>query len=252
MPKFGLIGRHLLHSFSPAYFQSKFERLNLPDHQYLLLDWPDVMHFRQFVLDKPEFVGFNVTIPFKVDIIPQLDQMDPVAATVGAVNTVVVDEGGMTCGFNTDIIGIEDSLDMLLGSHIPRMALIFGTGGAAKAVAFVLRQRAIPFEFVSRGGKGIGVSYAEANAGMLQNADLIINTSPVGMSPNIDQSPAIDVNLLQADQYLFDLIYNPEKTVFLAEGQRRGAKILSGKVMLEAQAEASWKLWNSPRTIGHK
>lgn len=242
MRRFGLIGRTLSHSFSAKYFAQKFEREGLSDCEYGLYELPYIECVKDF-LATPDLVGFNVTIPYKQQIIPYLDGLSEEAQRVGAVNCVKRLADGSLVGYNTDVEGVRVSLDKLLAGERVECALLLGTGGAAQAVEYVLRERGIAYKRVSRQrGKGDMV-YEELSQEVLSQHHLIINASPVGMYPATEQAPNIPYAMLGPSHYLFDLVYNPPLTRFLAEGQSRGAHILSGLDMLYAQAEKAWEIW---------
>lgn len=246
MKRFGLIGRSLSHSFSAKYFLRKFESEGLTDHCYHLFELNEPAEIFSFLGEYPDLQGVNVTIPFKTSILPYLDELDETAARVNAVNTITIvksSEGVKLKGFNTDIWGFENSTNWFDNY---KHALILGTGGAAKAVEFVLRKRKIDFLIVSRKPAAAGeISYNELNSGIMEKYFMIINATPAGMFPNIEMSPEIPYNLLTNNHFLYDLIYNPEETVFLRRGKEAGAKTMNGLKMLELQAEKSWETWNS-------
>ena len=248
MVYFGLIGHPLGHSFSQAYFTEKFARENI-DARYETFDWEDISEIRQLLDKHPDLKGFNVTIPYKEAIIPYLDEIDETAKEVGAVNTVKVLENSRLKGFNTDIIGLEVVLFETLsvrgtskGTSVTP-ALIMGTGGASKAVQYVLKKHDINFHLVSRDPSKGHFTYETLTPDVIKHHLLIINATPVGMAPNIDEAPVIPYEALTSEHVLFDLIYNPEETLFLKRGKERGAKTINGLSMLYAQAEASWRIW---------
>lgn len=239
MKRYGLIGHPLGHSFSKAYFTEKFEREGL-DCEYLNFDIDEISLLRQLVIDHPDLKGFNVTIPYKEAILPYLDELDETAKAIGAVNTVKVLPNGRLKGFNTDVIGIERTLKNTIASP----ALILGTGGASKAVQYVLHQKGIPFHLVSRDPNKGHFTYETLTPTVIKEHLLIINATPVGMAPNINEAPLIPYEALTPQHILFDLIYNPEETRFLRKGKAKGALTINGLSMLHAQAKASWELWN--------
>lgn len=239
MKRYGLIGHPLGHSFSKAYFTEKFEREGL-ECEYLNFDINEISLLRQLVINHPDLKGLNVTIPYKEAILPYLDELDETAKAIGAVNTVKVLPNGRLKGFNTDVIGIERTLKNTIASP----ALILGTGGASKAVQYVLRHKGIPFHLVSRDPNKGHFTYETLTPAMLKEHLLIINATPVGMAPHINEAPLIPYEALTPKHVLFDLIYNPEETRFLRKGKAKGALTLNGLSMLHTQAEAAWKLWN--------
>lgn len=247
MRKFGLIGYPLGHSFSKGYFTDKFRKENITEAEYNNYPIENIELFPSLIESEKELVGLNVTIPYKEKVIDYLDELDEVALTIGAVNTIkVTREGGKAFlkGFNTDYFGFEESLKPLL-KPIHKKALILGTGGASKAVAFVMERLGIEYKYVSRNPVGNHIlSYKNINEQTVLQYLVIINTSPLGMAPNTDASPEIPYNKLTKDHILYDLIYNPEITLFLEKGKKAGSQILNGMQMLHLQAEKAWQIWN--------
>lgn len=245
MRHFGLIGYPLGHSFSQRYFSEKFEKEGIRDCSYHLFPITSIDGFPELWDKYPDLVGLNVTIPYKEQVMMFLDHCSMVVAESGACNCVKRTEAGLT-GYNTDVVGFERTLDPGLKPWHER-ALILGKGGAAKAVAYVLRRKGIDYRFVSRypGGDDT-LSYARLDEELLVKHPLIINTTPLGMSPQIDSMPDIPYEFVGARHYLFDLVYNPATTAFLREGADRGAHICNGADMLSIQAEESWRIWNDP------
>ncbi len=245
MRQFGLIGRKLGHSFSAKYFAEKFEREGLSsDCSYLLYELPEIECVEEFIASTPSLVGFNVTIPYKQQIIPYLDDLSDEARNIGAVNCVKILSDGRRVGYNTDVVGVRSSLERLLGDVAVESALILGTGGASQAVRYVLAERGIGYKIVSRDKERGDVTYDELTSEIVAASKLIVNCSPVGMYPAVEQAPAIDYGALSDGHFLFDLVYNPEITRFMEFGAAQGAHTLSGLDMLYAQAEAAWKIWN--------
>lgn len=243
MKRFGLIGKKLSHSFSAKYFAEKFEREGLLECDYSLYELPEIECVKEFMLT-PGLVGFNVTIPYKQQIIPYLDDLDAQAREVGAVNCVKVERDGRCVGYNTDVDGIRLSLDKLLGEEKVSAALVLGTGGAAQAVQYVLRERGIDYKVVSREKGKADLTYDDLTQEVMATHRLIINASPVGMYPACDNCPDIPYAMLLGSHYLFDLVYNPLTTRFMELGAEQGAATLSGIDMLYAQAESAWRIWN--------
>ena len=243
MKRFGLIGKRLGHSFSAKYFAEKFEREGLQECDYSLYELPEIGCVKEFMLT-PDLVGFNVTIPYKQQIIPYLDALDAQAREVGAVNCVKIERDGRRVGYNTDVDGIRLSLDKLLGEEKVSAALILGTGGASQAVQYVLRERGINYKVVSREKDKADLTYDELTQDVMATHRLIINASPVGMYPACENCPNIPYAMLSGSHYLFDLVYNPLTTRFMELGAEQGAATLSGIDMLYAQAESAWKIWN--------
>lgn len=242
MKRFGLIGKKLGHSFSAKYFAEKFEREGLLECDYSLYELPEIECVKEFMLT-PGLVGFNVTIPYKQQIIPYLDALDAQAREVGAVNCVKIERDGRRVGYNTDVDGIRLSLDKLLGEEKVGSALVLGTGGASQAVQYVLRERGIDYKVVSRDKGKADLTYDELTQDVMATHRLIINASPVGMYPACDNCPNIPYAMLSGSHYLFDLVYNPLTTRFMELGAEQGATTLSGIDMLYAQAESAWKIW---------
>ena len=248
MRNFGLIGFPLEHSFSKSYFSNKFETDKLLDCQYINYPIDNIQKIRKIIDDNSELSGLNVTIPYKQKVIEFLDTIDNEASEVGAVNTIKIFREGKNYrlhGFNTDIYGFEKPLlDTIKPIH--QSALILGTGGASKAVAYILRKHKIAYRYVSRSPKSNDVySYTDLTNNLVSECKLIVNTSPVGMYPDIDQYPAIPYDAISPDHILYDLIYNPEKTRFLRKGEQKRATIINGLPMLYIQAEKSWEIWNA-------
>lgn len=245
MRRFGLIGRTLGHSFSARYFADKFQREGLADtHRYDLFELPEIECVKELIATTEGLVGFNVTIPYKQQIIPYLDSLSAEARNIGAVNCVKIESDGRLTGYNTDIDGIRLSLDKLLGGVEIDAALVLGTGGASQAVQYVLAERNIPYSIVSRDSAKGNLTYDDLKVEVTSSHHLIINSSPVGMYPLVDQCPDIPYELLTADHYLFDLVYNPERTLFAERAATMGAHTLCGLDMLYTQAESAWRIWN--------
>ena len=251
MKRYGLVGHPLGHSFSKVFFTEKFEREGF-DARYENFDLEDLAALRELLQQQPDLIGFNVTIPYKEAILPYLDILDPIALEVGAVNTVKVMADGKLKGYNTDVVGIEATLADLAtpkGSPTEREvmtsgALILGTGGASKAVQYVLRKHGLPYHLVSRSLERGSFTYNRLTSDIILDHLLIINATPMGMAPHIEEAPRIPYEVLTPQHVLFDLIYNPEETLFLKHGCEHGATALNGLKMLYAQAEASWAIWN--------
>lgn len=243
--KFGLVGKNISYSFSRTYFKEKFQKLDLKTHRYYNFDIPEIEEF-PFILYQREddFQGFSVTIPYKQSIIKYLDEVKGDALKIGAVNTIKVTEENQLIGYNTDVYGFQKSIDPLLQNH-HKKALILGTGGASKAVAFALEKLNIDVKFVSRNTSVSNFLYSDLNQQIIEGHTVIINCTPLGTYPNIEYFPNIPYEFITSKHLLFDLIYNPLETKFLQEGKKRGAIIKNGFEMLELQAEKSWEIWNS-------
>ena len=242
LPQYGLIGYPLQHSFSPAYFKMKFAANNI-EASYELFPIETINEFPALLSNNAQLSGLNVTTPYKESVIHYLDQMDPVAVAIDAVNCIVI-RNGKTKGYNTDATGFEKSLNPLLKSQHTN-ALILGTGGSSKAVAYALTQLGIRFQKVSRVKTEGVLSYDELSPEMISHHKLIVNTTPVGMYPNIENVPPMPFDHITEHHLLFDLIYNPEETKFLQMGKEKGAIVKNGFEMLQLQAEASWEIWRT-------
>ena len=244
MRKFGLIGFPLTHSFSRKYFTQKFQEEHISDAVYELFELPELQKLPELILQNPELKGLSVTIPHKQNVIPLLDELDETAAKIGAVNTIKI-SGGKLKGYNTDVIGFRESLKNFLPQNFTSKALILGTGGAAQAVKAALNELQIPFQSVSRNADSGDLTYEELTAEIIEKHQLIINTTPLGTYPEIEICPPIPYGFLTPDHFLFDLVYNPEETLFMKNGRGKGAKTKNGYEMLVLQAEAAWQIWNS-------
>jgi shikimate dehydrogenase len=242
MRQFGLIGYPLSHSFSKKYFTEKFEKEGLHDCVYSNYSIASIDELTALLKNNPLLEGINVTIPYKELVLPFLAQQSPVVKEIKACNCIKIENGQLT-GYNTDVTGFELSLLSKLGNN-HKHALILGTGGAAKAVEYVLSKLGIHYSYVSRKASPGTLSYETVTPGLLAGHTLIINTTPLGMYPNADEFPPIPYQALTGKHYLFDLVYNPEKTMFLKMGEARGAVIKNGQDMLLIQAAESWKIWN--------
>jgi shikimate dehydrogenase len=242
---FGLIGKPLAHSFSPDFFNEKFERENLPKHQYRLFPLDAASEVISLVAGNPGIEGLNVTIPYKKEVMDYLDKIDPVAWQTGAVNTIKIrkkSDHTQLIGYNTDVFGFQHSCVALSACQ---GAIILGTGGAAQAVIHVLKQFSIPFVSVSRAPeKGHAIGYEDLNSALIRDHLLIVNTTPLGMFPDTENGPSFPYPCLTRHHFVYDLIYNPPETRFLRLARARGAATQNGRLMLELQAERSWEIWN--------
>ncbi len=243
MRLFGLIGYPLSHSFSKKYFTEKFEQEGLADCRYELFPIKSIDDLPQLITTNPALEGLNITIPYKKQVLKFLDHSF-IPQGLAACNCIRVQDGKLT-GYNTDAIGFEKSLLPLLQSHHTK-ALVLGNGGAAEAVLFVLRKLGIEFNIVSRKmHDGSTFTYNDLNDDVINKNTLIINTTPLGMYPNIDTCPDIPYRFISDKHLLYDLVYNPAKSIFLEKGEERGSAIKNGEEMLLLQAEESWKIWNN-------
>jgi shikimate dehydrogenase len=243
MKRFGLIGKSLAHSFSPAFFKKYFGQ-NEIDANYELFELETIEKVK-VILNDESISGLNVTVPYKIEIIPFLDEIDPIAKTIGAVNVVAFKEG-QTVGFNTDAYGFQQSIKPFLTFKHER-ALILGTGGASKAIEYVFKQIGIDVLFISQNpeGKPKHFSYEEINNHMLNACKVVVNCTPVGTYPKVDECVEFPFQFLSSDHLVIDLIYNPAKTKFLIEAEKNGATILNGESMLKEQALKSWEIWTT-------
>jgi len=244
--RFGLLGKNISYSFSRKYFTEKFKKLDLKQFEYVNYDLERIEEFSSKVLiDKNILGGLNITIPYKEQIIPFLDEVDSEAKSIGAVNTIKILDDGRLKGYNTDAYGFETSLKSCWKGD-ENGALILGTGGASKAIAHVLQKLDIPFLFVSRAKSNEQIiSYQDLNEQVILEHELIINCSPLGTYPDIEAKPDIPYEFLTNRHLLFDLIYNPEMTTFLKMGEKAGAIVKNGSSMLKHQADRSWEIWNA-------
>ena len=244
MRQFGLIGYPLSHSFSQQFFTNKFREEAITDCVYDNFPLENIDALRAVLDQHPNLAGLNVTIPYKEKVIAYLDHQGDVVKKIGACNCIKFVNGELH-GYNTDVKGFEDSLRPLLESHHQK-ALVLGTGGAAKAIHYVLEKLGIIFLEVSRNPfSGRQISYEQLTPALLEQHTLIINTTPVGMYPHVNECPPLPYTALTPGHYLFDLVYNPAKTLFLQKGEEQGAVIKNGSDMLVIQAEESWRIWNS-------
>lgn len=241
--KFGLIGKNISYSFSKTYFTNKFNSLDLVNYSYENFDLSKIEEFPALIKKHNTLKGLNVTIPYKEAIIPYLDSLNKKAERIGAVNTIKFTKDGLK-GYNTDVYGFKKSFQPFLKEGHNK-ALILGTGGASKAIAFVLKELGILFKYVSRRPIGDQIGYTDLNTKIISSHKVIINCTPLGTFPNTEAKPNIPYQLLTSNHLLFDLIYNPGKTAFLLSGERNGAIICNGAKMLELQAEKAWQIWNS-------
>jgi shikimate dehydrogenase len=243
MRKFGLIGYPLSHSFSQKFFTEKFQREGITDCVYETFPIPSIYDLERILKENPDLEGLNVTIPYKQLVIAHLDSFVD-TLPIRACNCIKI-VAGKTVGYNTDIIGFEKSLASYLQPY-HRSALILGNGGATEAVKYVLKKLGIDFSIVSRKiHDGSELTYKDLTEEMIGERLLVINTTPIGMYPNVEECPDIPYEFLTPRHYLFDLVYNPAKTLFLQKGEEHGTAIKNGYEMLVIQAEESWKIWNA-------
>lgn len=243
MRRFGLIGHPVAHSNSARYFGRKFRDEGLAECRYELYDLPSIEALDDLLEATPDLCGLNVTIPYKRAVIPRLDTLSDEAAAIGAVNCIRRRAGRLE-GFNTDVTGLRVALGEFLGAFEPDRALVLGTGGASQAVQYVLAERGIAYDLVSRSPLRGNYTYDNLPCEAVARAHLIINATPLGTWPATDTSPRIPYAYLSPAHRLFDLVYNPPLTEFLDFGRQRGAQISNGERMFRLQAEAAWEIWN--------
>jgi shikimate dehydrogenase len=243
MKRYGLIGYPLTHSLSQQYFTQKFIEEGIEDCIYERFSIPSITDLHDILQTHPDLCGFNITIPYKKEVLAFLTERSKAVEEVGACNCVKI-EAGKLIGYNTDVIGFENSLiPFLKPTH--NKALVLGTGGAALAIVYVLQKLGIAFNYVSRTAMSGHFTYNDLDASVMASHTLIINTTPLGMFPNIEDCPDIPYNLLTPAHHLFDLTYNPAVSTFLTKGMQMGATIQNGQQMFVEQAEQSWRIWNS-------
>lgn len=243
---FGLVGFPLQHSFSKRFFTEKFRREEI-DAEFMNFEIENLNELESIILNNPNLQGFNVTIPYKEKINPLLSQISPEASKIGAVNVVkVVRESNILyklIGYNTDYIGFKESIEPLLNRETETKALILGTGGASKSVAQVFSDIGISWKKVSRNPDGTQLSYGDLTKEIISTHKVIVNATPVGTFPNNEELPCIPYEYLTSAHLLYDLVYNPEETMFLKSGKKYGAYTKNGLEMLERQALAAWEIW---------
>ncbi len=239
---YGLLGKNIGYSFSRGYFSEKFEKENL-DCEYNNFDLAKIEDLKE-VINNPNIKGLNVTIPYKEEVISYLDNLDPIAKEIGAVNVIKLEKNHTLTGYNSDYYGFTESLIPLLNPTIKK-ALILGTGGASKAIAFALDRLEISHTFVSRNPDFNELSYNDLDEDTINSYKLIINCTPLGTHPNTENCPNIPYEYITKNHILYDLIYNPDQTTFMKKGAQQGAKVSNGLQMLILQAEKAWEIWNT-------
>ncbi|MBF1435160.1 MAG: shikimate dehydrogenase [Prevotella micans] len=245
MDKYGLIGYPLGHSFSIGYFNEKFANENI-DAQYINFEIPSIDNLVEVLSSNPQLRGLNVTIPYKEQVIRYLDSISPEAQAIGAVNVIRVSQKGNQTflrGFNSDVIGFTKSIEPLLERY-HRKALILGTGGAAKAVDYGLKSLGLETQMVSRSRKTGAITYDDVKAETIEEYNVLVNCTPLGLYPNVDLCPTLPYNAMNSRTLLYDLLYNPDETLFMRKGREQGATVKNGLEMLLLQAFASWEFWN--------
>ena len=244
MNKLGLLGKDISYSFSRTYFKEKFENENINNTSYENFDIENIDLFPSIIKNTKGLKGLNVTIPYKEQVIPFLDKVNKKAKAIGAVNTIKITKKGKLVGYNTDCYGFKKTLKPFIKSY-HKKALILGTGGASKAIAYTLDEMGITYQYVSRKlSDGIGFSYETLTEDDIIENQIIINSTPLGTFPNIEDCPNIPYHAIHQKHILFDLIYNPEETKFLKLGNKNQATTINGLRMLEFQAEKAWSIWN--------
>lgn len=241
--KFGLIGKNISYSFSKKYFSEKFINNHFHNCEYENYDIKNINEFTEIIDKNKGLVGLNVTIPYKESILPFLDKISKNAKKIGAVNCISISKNNKLKGYNTDFYGFKKSLKPLLKNH-HKKALILGTGGASKAVAFALKKLNIEFDFVSRNPSEYEIGYDEINATIFNEYQIIVNTTPLGTFPTVTEFPKLDYSLFTSKHIAFDLVYNPEESTFLKKAKKSGAVTKNGHEMLINQAEKAWLIWN--------
>ena len=249
---YGLVGKKLGHSFSKDYFTEKFLLNNL-NYSYQNIEIQNIENIIPYIKEHKNLKGFNVTVPYKEEIIPFLDDIDITAKEVGAVNTVKIYDDGSLKGFNTDVVGFEKLLEKTTRLQdyktTSRLALILGSGGASKAVQYVLKKKGVPYKIVSRKlgmrNEELGMSYEDINIKGFEHYSIIINATPVGMFPNVDECLELPYSTADKHNVFIDLIYNPDETLFMKKGKAQGSAAYNGLTMLHEQAEAAWNIWRT-------
>ncbi len=246
MNVYGLIGYPLSHSFSKKYFTEKFEQENIAATKYELFEIRDISDFPKIIANNPNLRGLNVTIPYKEAVIKYLDDVAESAKKINAVNVIKIGKNGKMIGYNSDYYGFKNSLFRFLPENYKGIkALVLGSGGAAKAVKAVLEDLQIPYLVVSRKQDPSTITYEAVTEEHVKEYKLVINTTPIGMYPNVKDSPYLPYSSYTAEHFFYDLVYNPQETLFMMKGKARGAKTKSGLEMLHLQAEKAWEIWNS-------
>ena len=245
MRRFGLIGKTLKHSFSQRYFSGKFTSENIQNSQYDLFELPAIEDLPALIENTPGLIGLNVTIPYKNEVMQYLTALDRSAGKVGAVNVIKMN-GTERIGYNSDYYGFKQSLEGWVGDTVKK-ALVLGTGGSSKAVTVALSDLGITYQYVSRTPKTGCLTYRDLyeRKEWVSEAQLIVNTTPLGMYPDVDNMADIPIGLITEHHFVYDLVYNPLETKLMREAKTRGAQVKNGLEMLELQAEKSWEIWNS-------
>jgi shikimate dehydrogenase len=244
MKTYGLIGYPLTHSFSKKYFTEKFQREGITDCRYELFEIKEASELPELIKNNPDLVGLSVTIPHKESVIRYMNELDEPVKKIRAVNVIKINDGKLI-GYNSDFHGFKASLQKFLPEGFKGDALVLGSGGSAKAVKAALESMKIHFTTVSRNRTGHAFAYEDLNKKYIDSHTLIINTTPLGMYPNVNDCPPIPFEFISSAHFLFDLVYNPEETLFMKKGAAQGARTKNGLEMLGLQAEKAWEIWNS-------
>lgn len=242
MPEFGLLGKNISYSFSRDYFTEKFRKENLP-YQYINFDIETIEDLTTILKNNKDLIGLNVTIPYKEAVMPFMDELSKNARKIGAVNTIEITRAGKLIGHNTDHYGFRKSVKPFLKEH-HKNALILGTGGASKAIAYALKSLKINFDYVSRSANGKAkFLYSDLTTQIINTYSIIINCTPIGTYPDVNECPNIPYEGITQNHLLYDLVYNPPTSKFLICGEVKGAEIKNGRQMLELQADRAWQIW---------
>ncbi|NIJ44549.1 shikimate dehydrogenase [Wenyingzhuangia heitensis] len=242
---FGLVGKNISYSFSRGYFTEKFKKEGIENHHYINFDLQDISVLKKVIEIKENGLkGLNVTIPYKQEVQQFLTSLDKDAEEIGAVNTIKLNDDGTVVGYNTDVYGFQKSIEPFIKLHHTK-ALILGTGGASKAVAYAFKKLGVAYKFVSRTATDTVFGYHQLSQEIVEEYTVIVNCSPLGTAPEVELKPEIPYQFINSNHLLFDLIYNPSETTFLRLGREQGAATKNGLQMLELQAEKSWAIWNS-------
>jgi shikimate dehydrogenase len=246
MDKYGLIGYPLGHSFSISYFNQKFADENI-DAEYVNFEIPSIDDLQEILDTNPDLLGLNVTIPYKEKVIPFLDSISPEAQAIGAVNVIRIKHEGKKVklkGFNSDVIGFTQSIEPMLDKKWHQKALVLGTGGASKAITYGLKSLGIEPVYVSRYQRPGTIQYEQITPEVVKEYNVIVNCTPLGMYPHVEECPLLPYEAMDSHTILYDLIYNPDETLFMKKGRKQGADVKNGLEMLLLQAFASWEIWN--------
>jgi shikimate dehydrogenase len=239
----GLLGKTLAHSFSKQFFTEKFIRENIYNYEYVNFELEDIQNFSKLLEQYPNLIGLNVTIPYKEQVLPFVDECDEIVKEIGAANTLKISKNGKISAYNTDVFGFTESIKPLLKTH-HKNALILGSGGASKAIKYALNKMNIAAIIVSRNPKNSDeISYQDLDENTVKNNQIVVNTTPLGSYPNTETFPCFPYDFIDENYIFYDLVYNPAPTIFLKKANKNGAITINGLKMLHLQAEQSWKIW---------